>query len=375
MAEHARGTELHPGPAVPTNMVLLTVSGEIPRTISTEIEQQLRPRADYLELAKSLKADLLDYSRAREICGLAGRGIERFGGPNLMLAYACWLLRSRYRTIVTDGEQVGLPFASLLKFASRRRPHHVMITHVISAPKKVVLMDYLKLASRIDRFVVYCRWQQEFIQSRWKVEQSRVDLVPFMVDERFFDPAKVKGERSHRPRICSVGLERRDYPTLIRAVEDLDVDVIIAAASPWSKQKDNTSGRRIPTNVTVRKFSQFELRQLYADCEFMVMPLQPVDFQAGITAILEAMAMGKAVICSRAPGQTDVIVEGENGRYVLVGDPSALRTEITRLLAQPEESARLGANARNLVVRELSLDHYAERLSRIVQDTLVQAPA
>jgi glycosyltransferase involved in cell wall biosynthesis len=153
-------------------------------------------------------------------------------------------------------------------------------------------------------------------------------------------------------------------------VEGLDVDVVIAAASPWSRQKDDTSARRIPSNVTVRKFSQYELRQLYADCEFLVMPLQPVEFQAGVTAILEAMAMGKAVVCSRTPGQTDVVVEGENGRYVPVGDPAALRAEITRLLAQPGEIARLGANARDRVVRELSLDHYAERLSTIVQDTL-----
>jgi glycosyltransferase involved in cell wall biosynthesis len=357
-------------PTLRTNDVLLTVPGEIPDTISTEIAQRSRPRADYLELARCLRADLLDYARAREVTGRVGRGIERLGGPNLVLAYACWLLRGRYRAIVTDGEQVGLPLASLLKLAAARRPRHIMIAHVISASKKVFLMDFLKLTAQIDRFVVYCSWQREYIQSRWNIGPNRVVMVPFMVDERFFDPVEVKPQRSHRPRICAVGLERRDYATLIRAVEGVDVDVVIAAASPWSRQKYDTSRRPIPSNVTVRKFSQYELRQLYADCAFMVMPLQPVEFQAGVTAILEAMAMGKAVVCSRTPGQTDVVVDGENGRYVPVGDAAALRAEIARLLAQPGEIARLGANARDRVVRELSLDHYAQRLSMIVQDTL-----
>jgi glycosyltransferase involved in cell wall biosynthesis len=122
----------------------------------------------------------------------------------------------------------------------------------------------------------------------------------------------------------------------------------------------------------VRKFSQYDLRQLYADSDFVVMPLQPVDFQAGITAILEAMAMGKPVICSRVPGQTDVIVDGENGRYVPVGDPTALRSEITRLMAHPDEIARLGAKARRQVECELSLDHYAARLAAIVRDAVEQ---
>ena len=102
----------------------------------------------------------------------------------------------------------------------------------------------------------------------------------------------------------------------------------------------------------------------------MVMPLQDVKFQAGITAILEAMAMGKALICSRVPGQTDVVVEGENGRYVPSGDSVTLRTEISRLLAHPEEAARLGANGRKLVESEMNLDLYAQRLAGYLDDVV-----
>jgi glycosyltransferase involved in cell wall biosynthesis len=102
----------------------------------------------------------------------------------------------------------------------------------------------------------------------------------------------------------------------------------------------------------------------------MVMPLEDVKFQAGVTAILECLAMGKAVICSRVPGQTDVVVEGDNGRYVPPGDPSTLRTEISRLLSQPEEAARLGANGRKLVDSEMSLDLYAQRLAGFLHEAV-----
>lgn len=80
--------------------------------------------------------------------------------------------------------------------------------------------------------------------------------------------------------------------------------------------------------------------------------------------------MGKAVICSRVPGQTDVVSEGDNGRYVPPGDPVILRTEIERLLSQPEEAGRLGANGRKLVEGEMSLDLYVERLTGFLQEAL-----
>jgi glycosyltransferase involved in cell wall biosynthesis len=191
-----------------------------------------------------------------------------------------------------------------------------------------------------------------------------------MVDHEFFAPKRVKPISSARRQICAVGLERRDYETLLRAVEGLDVHVVIAAASPWAKRAEGVATRTIPANVTVQKFTQYELRQLYADSSFMVMPLENVKFQAGVTAILECLAMGKAVICSRVPGQTDVVSEGDNGRYVPPGDPAALRTEIERLLSQPEEAGRLGANGRKLVEGEMSLDLYVERLTGFLQEAL-----
>ena len=80
--------------------------------------------------------------------------------------------------------------------------------------------------------------------------------------------------------------------------------------------------------------------------------------------------MSRAVICTRTPGQTDVVVEGENGRYVQPGDPSSLSSEIRRLLSSPEEAARLGTNGRKLVEREMNLDLYVRRLSKFLQETI-----
>lgn len=359
------------------NDVLLTVSGTIAPDIEAQIERGERPLTDYIAMARTFNADLIDFAEARRQTGFIGKLMEKIGGPKLLLAWACFILRKKYRVIFTDGEQIGLPLALFLKFFSfGSRPRHLMIVHILSVGKKMILLDLLGLQSHIDIFFVYATLQKKFIEERWKVPPDRVVFTPFMVDADFFAPDQagqtqdlLPFEPGKRPILCSVGLEFRDYPTLMTAVKGLDIEVVIAAGSPWSKRADTTADQEIPANVLVRRFTQFELRDLYAQSAFMVMPLFNVEFQAGVTALLEAMALEKAIVCSATPGQTDVVVEGETGLYVPPEDAAALRSAIIKLLESPEEAARMGRNGRKRIVDYMSLERYVERLNQYVQQS------
>ena len=347
---------------------LITVSTAIDPQLVTEIEQQLRPRIDYIEMARTFNADLIDYVEARRLSGWFGRLLEAIGGPNLTLAWASFQQRGNYKVIFTDGEHVGIPLAWFCKLGGSRGIRHLMITHILSVYKKMFFFDFFRLQSHIDIFLVYSTWQKRFIERRWQVQPERVAFTPFMVDTRFFSPEQVTAQA--RPMICSAGLEFRDFPTLIKVAADLAVEVVIAAGSPFSKRPNTAQQADLPANVTVSRFTQFELRQLYADSLFVVMPLYNVDFQAGVTVILEAMAMEKAIICSGTPGQTDVVIDGETGIYVPPEDPVALRDAIAYLLANPEVATRMGKAGRRRVEREMSLDCYTERLNGFVQRAL-----
>lgn len=357
------------------NDVLLTISGVIPAEINDQIARGERPEADYIAMARGFGADLLDYESARSDTGRFGRILEKFFGTNLLLAWACFKRRHQYKVIFTDGEQVGIPLALLLKLArSTTRPRHLMIVHLISVKKKMVFLDWFHAQEMIDVFFVYSSWQKTFIEERWKISADRVVYTPFMVDAKFFAPDQAKESdfmsslpELRRPLICSVGLEFRDYPTLLAAVRDVDVQVIVAAASPWSKRSDSTAGEDVPDNVIVRRFTQYELRDLYAASQFVVVPLFDVGFQAGVTTILEAMSMEKAVICTRTEGQTDVVTEGDTGLYVPPGDPDILRAAIESLLENPREADRMGENGRKQIVQSMSLAQYVKRLDKYVQ--------
>jgi glycosyltransferase involved in cell wall biosynthesis len=348
------------------NRVLLTVSGTIPDDLAEKVAAGARPRADYLELAGRLDADLLD----RRMVDVSGsrmvKVFSRVAGPDVAMAWMCFRRRRSYDVILTDGEQVGLPLALLSTFAARRnRAKHVMIVHIMSVRKKSLMFRGLHLGRGIDAMIVYSSAQQQFATDQLGVPAEHVHLHPFMVDTVFFDPAAVSSKRS-RAMICTAGLECRDYPTLLEAASGLDVDVVVAAASPWSKRTSGLEGQTLPPNVTVVRLDLFQLRQLYGEAAAVVMPLQPVDFQAGITTILEAMAMGRVVICTRTAGQTDTLVEGQTGWYVPERDGPAMRAAIEGVLSDPAAAAAVGSRARAWAVQQADIGVYVDGLAAIV---------
>lgn len=347
---------------------LVTVSTTIDPALEAEVLARRLPRIDYFEFARAFQADLLDYQTARRLTGWGGRLLEFIGGPNLRLAYAAFRQSKQYKVIFTDGEHVGIPLAFFCKL-SRCRPHHLMLVHVLSVYKKMIFFDLFHLQSHIDLFIVYSSRQRRFIEERWHLPEGKIAYTPFTVDTVFYAQDQITV--TPRRMICSAGRECRDYPTLIEAVRDLDVEVVIAAGSPYSKRRDTTKEVEIPPHVKVDQLGPRALRQAYADSLFVVVPLYNVDFQAGVTVILEAMSMGKAIICSRTLGQTDIVVHGETGLYVTPEDPAALRAAIDQLMADPDLAKRMGEAGRRRVENLMSLDLYIERLTGHVQQALL----
>jgi glycosyltransferase involved in cell wall biosynthesis len=251
---------------------------------------------------------------------------------------------------------------------------HVMIGHRLSPFKKSLPVRLLGLAPFVDDVLVYSTAQYEVAKRLFP--NQRVRLTDFMVDADFFEPTRSLDEPrgGRRPMLCAAGREFRDYPTLIEAVRGLDVDLVIASASPWSKRADNANSIELPPNVTVTSFTQAELRDQLDQSDMLVMPLQACDFQAGITTILEAMSMERPVICTLTDGQTDVVVDGENGLVVPPADPDAFRAAIERLLDNPEMAAAMGRKGRELVLERADVRIYADLFGSIVADLLEQEP-
>jgi glycosyltransferase involved in cell wall biosynthesis len=86
----------------------------------------------------------------------------------------------------------------------------------------------------------------------------------------------------------------------------------------------------------------------------------PVSELLGLTA-LEAMASATPVVASRIGGLAEVVVDGETGFLVEPGDVAALQDRLALVLSDRRLAARLGANARGLVLERFTWRACAER--------------
>ena len=163
--------------------------------------------------------------------------------------------------------------------------------------------------------------------------------------------------------MLAVGAEMRNYNLLFEAVDGLDARVLVKASSAWmaSARQDVTA---IPPNVELiaGSLSYTELRDLYAGAALVVLPLYDTPQAAGITTILEAMAMRKCVVATRSSGLPDNLVDGQTG-VICDPTPEALAAALSDLLVSPERRARLAQAGYESLDRGFTLEAHAAAVS------------
>jgi glycosyltransferase involved in cell wall biosynthesis len=214
---------------------------------------------------------------------------------------------------------------------------------------------------RVDGILVLGNNQKRYIEKRW-APKNPIFVVFHYVDATFYKP----GISRHDGAILSVGDDvGRDFACLIGAIEGMSLNAVLKTRMQISINPEY--GQNI--KVIRARLSPEQFRDLYEQCRFVVVPLNDTLNASGVSTILEAGAMGKAVIVSDSAGIRDYVVPDETCLMVPCGDVIALRRAIQRLLDEPETCARLGANARRLVETRFSIpvfaDAFAETLGKI----------
>lgn len=87
--------------------------------------------------------------------------------------------------------------------------------------------------------------------------------------------------------------------------------------------------------------------------------------------VLEAMALGRAVVVTDIDGCRETVHDRVHGRVIPVGDPGVLAETISELLDSPAERARLGSSARARVAGQFSEEQMLRRLVPLVAQGLV----
>jgi glycosyltransferase involved in cell wall biosynthesis len=333
-----------------------------------------QPRKDFLEVAGRLAdAVIVDAHYMRDHACRRARAVARLAGLPAGQVVEVFLRRRRFGHVLAWADRLGVPLALLFKL---RRSHTdlVLISALLTRGVKAFLVRRLRVHTHL-RAILVRRLQRDLLVDDYGVPSDKLVLDRFGVDERFFTPGDTDPPAA---QICAIGWEERDYVTLFRAAAGIDAEVELAVGSIAMATESEAARRRIaallgadpPPNVRITRRNAVELRELYRASRCVVVPVREAEFDAGVTATMEAMACGRPVVASRTEGLTGLFRDGVEGLYVAPGDADELRAALVRLLADRAEAERMGRAARALVERDHRLD---ERVERIVVTLLSDA--
>ena len=362
--------------------VLLCVSASAEEAQRLQLEG---PRRDFVELAKAIGAETIFRS------GTPGQGLlGRVAGPHVRQAWQAAAQARNGDAIFADGEHNGLPLALFLSLR-RRRVRLTMLGHFIDKRWKRLLFRLLSRTTQPATVIVHSLVQREVLRrclgGRWQIV-----LTAYQVDTDYWR-TEATPPADALPLVLAVGSENRDYETLVEAVRDLPVRVLIAAGSHWARNVAHA--RALPPNVDYTKvpLSFSELRAAYEASALVAVPLHEVSNQSGVTTILEALSMARPVVTTATTGQREC-VEGElilksgspamstsdrgpacvggtpsigaTGWYTPVGDAAALREAIKRAIEHPDEAADMGRRGRAAAAANFGLERYVASLAETI---------
>lgn len=265
---------------------------------------------------------------------------------NFRKALRLFRLRHHYRVVVLGGGAQYDLFYLLLQRLWPLQPRPVIKidclwyrTSPLRHAARSVLFRWLDKV--VSCYVVWSRREIADYATAFGLPQRKFLFVPYHTTNVENFPARDCGY------LFSGGNFARDYHTLVEAVRDLELPVIIACSNPAAvKHLD------LPENVRLVGVDHRRFMQLMAESSINVVSLDSsLLHSGGQQTFLNAMAMGKPVVVNDPQGASDYIEDGVDGLLVPGKDPRSLRAALRLLLDDPELAARLGNNARQKALK------------------------
>lgn len=240
--------------------------------------------------------------------------------------------------------------------AHRRRRPHVMITDSTWSPGPGRRAALRLLDTPRTTYCVLSTSERESFPRTWGVDPRRVAFTPF-----YWTLPDAPEPRLGGTGIFAGGDSLRDHATLLAVAGDVPAMVTVASYVRPTVP--------LPPNVRLGPVPPERFLELMRCSAVVAVPLRRGLVRgAGQQTYLNAMALGKLVVVSDAPGARDYVEHGETGLVVPPGDPSAL-AEALVWATDPANAADvrlMRAKAHEAVVDRFSPDRYVESLLDVI---------
>lgn len=166
-------------------------------------------------------------------------------------------------------------------------------------------------------------------------------------------------ERADDGTILAVGRSNRDYDFLVKVVSGTDYELNIVC--------DNYKCANLPPNVKVLNNCYGEdMLELMSRCHCVAIPLKDPYISSGQIVAIQAMSLGKPVVCTKCAGIGDYVHVGETGREAK-NEVSQWRGILDALYADKERYNEMSLKAVEFYAKNYTSEVMFNRIASIVK--------
>lgn len=211
-----------------------------------------------------------------------------------------------------------------------------------------------------------------------KADASRMSVVHWGADLEYYSPllSSPRGEGTNTPPMggdrgglpfISTGKELRDYETLLLAFRETGLpltlfvekkrQVYIESLHPSENIEIHYGDRPIP----------HEIAQMVAQSRCVCICCQRSNYTVGLTTVVEALALGLPILCTRNP-QMPMDIEAEGcGFWIEAGDVEGWKEKLRYIADHPEEAEAMGRRGRALAERYYNVKQCGKEVANIIE--------
>ncbi len=161
-----------------------------------------------------------------------------------------------------------------------------------------------------------------------------------------------------------------DLVRTLRAVRDAEVDAVLLVVGDG---EDRAETELLAVHLEIADRCRFvgfqqQIREWYAAADASL--LTSANEGTPVVAI-ESLAAGRPVVATRAGGTGSVVVDGESGYLLPIGDTAGLAARLVDLAHDPELRARLGRHGAADVRSRFTIDRMADELDAVYRRLLL----
>jgi len=312
------------------------------------------------ELAVERKTDVRG---ARELIGLIGRVRPDVLHCQDMRAGMVGRIAARRHAVpvvyTVHGVQDGLA-------------HLVAGNAAVAPPRRRDSIYYLsieRLLARLThaRFVVPAVVIRDYLVEHVRLPPSSIDVVHNGIDVEHFHPSDA--QRHDGVIALWLGLmgKVKRVGVLLTALVDVpEVSLLLAGSGPEHGPLQQLSADLGVSDRVEFRGHVAEPAEIFREADLFVLPSAA---EALPLSLLQAMSSGLPVIATRVGGIPEIVRPGTDGLLVPPDDPSALAGALRELATSPQQRLTMGANARERVVTEFSLESCVDHLLEVYAKT------